>query len=298
MDQNQQTKLEQYQNIQAMVQKEIQEQFPKLYEQYATKFGVAEVPLHTHNGIDSPRIKQQDVQGLLGAMAGGVVMAQNNTRYYIGLNARSGIGVTPSIIRFNGTAFYSTTSFTISSSTIGAGAVYRINGWVFTVLAGISPGTTLSTEGPGDAFTSLGITSGTLTKVSGSGPSTVNFSNVAVTNLIRCVIVGDAYLGSSYYNQPESFTSVSLAGTPQSLVQSSSYILINDSGSGPVTQALSSNGHIVSITYNGGIVARATIADNGDFNLTTDPPILNGKLVVDVTNLASGWQIIGNWMLA
>lgn len=37
-----------------MVRKEIETMFPGLYEKYATKYGVASVPLHKHNGADSP----------------------------------------------------------------------------------------------------------------------------------------------------------------------------------------------------------------------------------------------------
>jgi len=55
------TKLEQYAEMQALVQKEIETQFPKLYQQYATKYGVASVPLHTHNGVDSPTIGNESV---------------------------------------------------------------------------------------------------------------------------------------------------------------------------------------------------------------------------------------------
>lgn len=47
-------KLGKYADIQAMVQKEIETQFERLYKQYASKFGVASVPLHRHNGADSP----------------------------------------------------------------------------------------------------------------------------------------------------------------------------------------------------------------------------------------------------
>lgn len=50
------SKLEQYEKIQALVQKEIKTMFADLYRQEATKYGVASVPLHRHNGSDSPII--------------------------------------------------------------------------------------------------------------------------------------------------------------------------------------------------------------------------------------------------
>ena len=56
-----QTKMERYQEMQAMVQKEIEKMFPKLYSQEATKYGVAATPFHQHNGLDSPQISQDNV---------------------------------------------------------------------------------------------------------------------------------------------------------------------------------------------------------------------------------------------
>lgn len=50
------TKLEKYADIQAMVQQEIRTMFSQLYSQEATKYGVAKVPLHRHNGADAPTI--------------------------------------------------------------------------------------------------------------------------------------------------------------------------------------------------------------------------------------------------
>lgn len=50
------TKLEQYEEIQPLIQKEIASEFEKLYKQYATKYGVSSTPLHRHNNIDSPAI--------------------------------------------------------------------------------------------------------------------------------------------------------------------------------------------------------------------------------------------------
>ena len=56
-----QTKMERYQEMQAMVQKEIEKMFPKLYSQEATNYGVAATPCHQHNGLDSPQISQDNV---------------------------------------------------------------------------------------------------------------------------------------------------------------------------------------------------------------------------------------------
>lgn len=68
------TPLGQYADIQALVQKEIQTMFPALYTQYATKYGVAEVPLHKHNGADAPILTAQSLDPFvpLTASSGGV----------------------------------------------------------------------------------------------------------------------------------------------------------------------------------------------------------------------------------
>lgn len=65
-------------------------------------------------------------------------------------------------------------TFTISASTVNAGAVYANNGAQFTVLSGIVSGTSLSAAGSGAPQNS-----GTLTLLSGTGPATISFSAVS-----------------------------------------------------------------------------------------------------------------------
>jgi hypothetical protein len=65
--------------------------------------------------------------------------------------------------------------FTISSSSVTAGAVYTVSGNTYIVSLTISSQTTLTCAGFGNPSAS-----GTLTKVSGTGPSTISYS--AVTN--------------------------------------------------------------------------------------------------------------------
>lgn len=69
-----QTKLEVWQEMQPFVQKEIQSQFETLYKEFATKYGVASVPLHRHNGADSPVIGNASISNFdaLPATPGGV----------------------------------------------------------------------------------------------------------------------------------------------------------------------------------------------------------------------------------
>lgn len=58
-------KANRYADMQAFVQKEIQTQFETLYKQYATKYGVASVPLHRHNGADSPTLSPSSIDSYL-----------------------------------------------------------------------------------------------------------------------------------------------------------------------------------------------------------------------------------------
>jgi len=221
------TKLEQYADIQALVRKEIETMFPQLYSQQATKYGVAKVPLHVHNGFDAPQIKASDVIASQAA-SGSITMSTTGQRYQIGLNVKPGSPFAPSIIRFNGIAVHSSTS-------------------------------------------------------------------PAITPDIRALVVGDAFIGPSFYLQPLTTSSVTVGGPPQVCVQSSSYICVNNSGAGPATQASVSEGHIVSVTFNGNIVARATIPDLDDFG-ANDNPLKDGNILVDVT-LATNWHIIGNFLI-
>ena len=48
------SKMEKYAEIQAMVQKEARDIAEQVYKENANRYGVAKVPLHYHNGIDSP----------------------------------------------------------------------------------------------------------------------------------------------------------------------------------------------------------------------------------------------------
>jgi hypothetical protein len=67
-----------------------------------------------------------------------------------------------------------TYTFTVASANATAGATYTNNGFTFTVLTTIASGTTLLCSGTGQP-----LTSGTLTKASGTGDSTITFTSVA-----------------------------------------------------------------------------------------------------------------------
>lgn len=95
------TPLEKYQEIQAMVQKDARDQATKVYKELGTRTGVARVPLHIHNGVDTPRIPQDSVIPNLRA-SGSITMATDDTRY------RLGITFAPRAVSFNGIAIHRT----------------------------------------------------------------------------------------------------------------------------------------------------------------------------------------------
>lgn len=271
-----------YAQIQALVQKEARDQALKVYKEQGNRYGVAKVPLHYHNNIDSPNIPSSSIiPGL--RTTGDVTFATASQTYYIytPFKAHS--------VFFNGVVTKRDSSFirfTITSGTAYAGAVYTNNGKSFTVVKNAINSTVL-------LCTNGGTTSGTtLTKSSGTGDATITFviSSSPLSPdpnpiVIRSHSIGNAELGSTYYLQPG--TSSSVVATPplQPYVQSNSYFLIDSTGAG-IDGAAAGDQHVISVTYNGTIVARATVTGFSNTYV---------KIYTDV--LLSGWQIDGNWTI-
>lgn len=270
------------QQVQAMIDASIKK----------SQYSVTHNPLHVHSGADgSQRIPQSSL--IRSAVTGNITFAENGQQYQIGLNVKPSNSFNPSLIRFNGLANFATSTFTVSSANATLGAVYQYQNIQFTVTSTIAPGTTLQTNGPGWSFAPA---SGTLTKVSGTGDATITFSALTSSITIRAFAVGDGFIGTSYYLQPLTNTSVTVGGPGQVVIQNCSYIVVNNSGSGPLTQAAAGEGHIVDVSFNGGVVARATIPDLGDFGANAQP-VQNGNLQIAVS-LAAGWAIQGNFLLS
>lgn len=76
------TPLEKYAEIQAMVQKEARDIAMSVYNEMGTKFGVSQVPLHSHNGIDSPRIPSTSISASF-RTSGNITMATDGATYRI-----------------------------------------------------------------------------------------------------------------------------------------------------------------------------------------------------------------------
>ena len=95
------TPLQIYEEIQAMVRKDAHDEATKVYKELGTRTGVARVPLHIHNGVDTPMIPQSSVIPNLRA-TGSITMATDGTRYRLGLT------FTPRAVSFNGIAIHRT----------------------------------------------------------------------------------------------------------------------------------------------------------------------------------------------
>lgn len=79
------TKLEQYAEIQAMVQKEARDIAEQVYQEKAAQFGVPKVAVHIHNGVDSPMIPGSNIVEVkpLNGIPEGVLNAANlNSQTY------------------------------------------------------------------------------------------------------------------------------------------------------------------------------------------------------------------------
>lgn len=95
------TSLEKYAEIQAMVQKEARDVATQVYKELGTRTGVAVVPLHIHNGVDTPKIPQSSIIPNLRAL-GSITMSTDGTRYSLGLT------FTPTQVWFLGNAIHRT----------------------------------------------------------------------------------------------------------------------------------------------------------------------------------------------
>lgn len=110
---------------------------------------------------------------------------------------------------------------------------------------------------------------------------------------VRCMIDGSANLGPSFYLQPDTATSVKTGNIQYPFIdpninggtfvplQSSSYLWV-DNGS-TTFHGQPGEGHIIDVQWSGTIYARATITE-----------FTKNKVVVHVSDLASGWEIYTN----
>jgi hypothetical protein len=118
-------------------------------------------------------------------------------------------------------------SFSITSGNATVGATYTNNGVTFTVYATVSSATIVVMSGSGAP-----TASGTLTKSSGTGDSTITFSAFRAPLYLEVVMVGGGGGGSG------SGSSVSTAGgTGGQTYFGSSFLIANGGGGGPVNMS-------------------------------------------------------------
>lgn len=197
------------QKIRQIVQEELRK------SNSASRFGINSIPNHSHNGIDSLQIKQENI--IPSVSVSGRLTFTQETDYVLNLNAN----FTPSHISLYGMAY----------DTAGSG--------------------------------------------------------------VRCMTVGSANLGPSFYFQPNSTTSVvtgniqypftdpNINGGTIVPLQSSMYLWV-DNGS-TTFHGQPGEGHILDVQWSGTVYARATIT-------TFD----KNKVIFHVDNLTSGWEIYTN----
>lgn len=70
-----QTKMEKFAEIEALIEQKARQIAEQVYQEKATQFGVATVPIHTHNNVDSPQLEGTAVKTFqtLSAAPGGVI---------------------------------------------------------------------------------------------------------------------------------------------------------------------------------------------------------------------------------
>lgn len=146
-----------YTKIQTLVQNDIRQIAQEVYDKEGTKYGVAQVPNHTHTGIDTNRINYKDI--IQGNKYISLLTQDTSEEVVIG-------GVfNPSRIVFQGFAANNADGSPATKRTLINGEINFGNCLGFTDL---TPPYTVSTSGPGKPFTqscnSIYVDSSDLTK--------------------------------------------------------------------------------------------------------------------------------------
>jgi hypothetical protein len=273
--------------IRQIVQQELQR------SNNASRFSVNSIPQHTHDGINSPKIKAENIIPAV-SVSGNITFAREDT-YTIYLNS----SFTPSRIQLYGLAYSVTGTLTFTAAspeTVTIGTVYEIE-----TSAGVPTGQFVTITTAGINVTSI-VTTGTATtpastgnlnKVAGTGSGSSNIAYTAITDGTalgaRCQIVGSANLGPSFFLQPDSTSSVIIGDIQYPFfdpilkvtvpLQSNSYIWVQSPN---IFKALAGEFHIVNVEA-GTIYARATVTE-----------FSKDKVVIVVSDLETDWKIQAN----
>lgn len=239
------------------------------------RYNLNTIPQHAHTGKggDAQNINQNDITPKIRS-GGRITMAHVGT-YNLGITFN------PTQVLFYGAVTdASLFTFTVTTANATIGAVYSNNGAFFTVQQTIVEGTTLNavlntTDGSPSG-------SGTLTLVSGAGDATIAFSMVTAPSTgTRALCIGNAQLGPSFYFQPQTVSSVT-NGKIGNIYQSSTSLLTV----GAFVNSINvDEGHLIDVESSG-LKARATVTD---FSSTF--------VKITVSTLASGWVIVGNFVV-
>ena len=283
-------------SIQNLIKKEAREEAERVFNEKLKhgEFSNFETQKHEHNNIDSLRINQSNIiPGF--AASGSITMATDGTRYRLGLTFN------PVTVLIYGNLIRRNAVFTVTAANATADAVYTTGGKSFQVLTTIAGGTTLTTAGDG-----TGLTSGTLTKSSGTGDATITFSSVSTSIVIRTHVVGNSNLGKGYYFQPGTDETV-IPGQTLNVIQSGSYFMgssITPDASNPLFRAAITEGHLAQVTHptsllDDNICGQMTIPNLSTKALWSDltsKGFGNGFVYVDV-DLAPGWEFNVNFFV-
>lgn len=280
------------------------------------------VPRHVHNGLDAPYVPISSVK-LPSRSTGTVTLSTEGQRYAFGV-AHSNL----TSITLYGSATRNDTNFTVSSANATAGAIYsRTSGgttWLFQVVGTISGSTSLFAAGD-PTTTATMPSSGTLTKVSGTGDNTITYSAYTDNGIrVRCSLSATALLqiGPSpvSYLQPYNASTVIVGDTEVLSSQSGQMFGINSRliGSSDPVFTLVTQTNLVNFGWNfttdrastSNIVVKLRIPDETTDALytqdfggtpTTYDPSLGSKpsmaLNVDLVTLAPGWEINGAFIM-
>lgn len=287
------------QKIRQIVQQEIQKSGSN------GRFSQSPLQRHVHNGLDSPPINNDNVIKNI-PVSGSITMA------HVGIYTL-GLANTPSTatqVFFNGVVTNAVDGvLTAASITVGHAGTGYTAGDIVSVTGGSLGKLTIDTVGGSGEATAVsvltggsGYTSDTNVVVTGGTGSGLWVDTTAATSsiTIRAHCIGTANLAPSFYLQPSTSSTVNAGGPQQEIIQSSSMFLVDSTstsysvsgGAGgtvsvPIkaVRALVDEGHIVDVEYSG-IKARATVLSYSKNTIT-----------VEVETLASGYQIVGNWVI-